>query len=198
MGCRPNKGTDEYVQRDRYGLWISGNWFFPTFNPRVHKIKFHRVYGIIIVVILGKDLKCSRAVWVEIWMSCRETRPGNSKFLTWLCLMVSAVPRAVALWTLSKPLKSAIIFPTADVKRLCYLVPQRAHFRAVEIRLGKWVRRDLCAREVCTYSGHPSHATWIQKLLWSFIIWTLESPKCHLYFTLLNMEIMSKVNVKGL
>ena len=76
------------------------------------------------MVILGKDLKHPRAARVGIWMRSLEMRPGNSEFLTWRCLMVSAVPRAVALWTLSKPLKSTIIFPAAAVKRLCDLVAQ--------------------------------------------------------------------------
>lgn len=151
-----------------------------------------------ILVILGKDLKRPRALCVGIWMRSLETRPGNSKFLTWLCLMVSTVPRAVVLWTLSKPLKSTIILPTAAVKRLCNLVAQQAHFRAAEITLEKPARRDLCAHELSMCLVHSSQVTWIQKLKGSFIIWTLESPKCHLYFTLLNMEIVSKVNVKGL
>lgn len=89
------------------------------------------------MVILGRDLKRPGAARVGIWMRSLEMRPGNNKFLTWLRLMVSAVPRAVALWTLSKPLKSTIIFPTAAVKRLCDLVARGAHFRAAEIRLGK-------------------------------------------------------------
>lgn len=97
-------------------------------------------------------------------MRSLETGPGNSKFLTWLCLMVSTVPRAVALWTLSKPLKSTIIFPTAAVKRLCNLVAQQAHFRAAEITLEKPAWRDLCSCEVCMRLVCSSQVTWIQKL----------------------------------
>lgn len=112
-----------------------------------------------VLVILGKDLKQPRALCVGIWIRSLEIRPGNSKFLTWLCLMVSTVPRAVALWMISKPLKSTIIFPTAAVQRLCNLVAQAAHFRAAEITLEKPARRDLCAREVCMCLVNSSQVT---------------------------------------
>lgn len=117
-----------------------------------------------VLFILGKDLKQPRALCVGTWMRSLETRPGNSKFLTWLCLLVSTVPRAVALWMLSKALKSTIIFPTAAVKRLCNLMAQQAHFRAADITLEKPAQRDLCAHEVCMCLAHSSQVMWIQKL----------------------------------
>lgn len=91
-----------------------------------------------------------RAAHVGIWMRSFKMSPGNSKFLTWLCLMVSAVPKAVDLWTSSKSLKSAVIFSSAATKSICSLVTQQECFRLLKPGLGKELR-GTCVCTRCVY-----------------------------------------------